>query len=137
MSAAEETITTHYSHAIRFIGRDEALDIVANARTHCSLHLLAESALVKIYGDTMSPEYEDGDTLLINAAWQAIWQPGVYVLRTDKGYIAQRGMHVPCSNPSMVVLCHDVRIKPMETVPASSLDVVGFVVCRSDAEMLI
>ena len=134
MSAADQLTPTHAAHAMRFINRDEALDLLMAGGMPNFLHLRAESAIVQIYGDTMAPEYESGDTVLINAAWCAIGQPGVYVLRTDDGFIAQRCNPVPYSEPRMVVLCRDARTDPMETVPASSLDVVGFVVCGVDTE---
>jgi phage repressor protein C with HTH and peptisase S24 domain len=89
----------------------------------------ANYAVVKVVGDAMDPTYPDGSYVLIDADIRAPSPPGVFVLRDGDGYTLQRCQVVLGSSPPMVYLLPDNPTHQKETVPVSSLDVVGMVVC--------
>jgi phage repressor protein C with HTH and peptisase S24 domain len=78
----------------------------------------------------MLPRYPDGSLLLIDAGIHGPSPGGVFVLRDGDRYTLQRCHITLRSKPLMAHLLPENPAHQKETVPASSLDVAGHVICR-------
>jgi hypothetical protein len=133
MPTSDTHTTPPVANAIRFISHSDALDLADGAIR--SLHPLANTAIVVISGDAMAPAYPSGSMLLIDADVTSPSPAGIFILRDGDRYTAQRCQVELGGKPLMVHLLPDNSSHERQTVPASSLNVAGMVMCRIDGDI--
>ena len=84
--------------------------------------------IIQVMGDSMQPEFNPGDRVMVNTADRTPSPPGVFVLWDGFGLIIKRCEMVPHSNPPRVILSSaNTNYKTYE-MDVSELDIQGRIV---------
>ena len=84
--------------------------------------------IIQVMGDSMQPEFNPGDRVMVNTADRMPSPPGVFVLWDGFGLIIKRCEMVPHSNPARVVLSSANTNYATYEMDVKELDIQGRVV---------
>jgi transcriptional regulator with XRE-family HTH domain len=84
--------------------------------------------IIQVLGDSMQPEFNPGDRVMVNMADKMPSPPGVFVLWDGFGLIIKRCEMVPHSNPAKVILSSANQNYETYEMDAKKLDIQGRVV---------
>jgi len=84
--------------------------------------------IIQVMGDSMQPEFNPGDRVMVNTADRLPSPPGVFVLWDGFGLIIKRCEMVPHSNPARVILSSANANYATYEMNATELDIQGRVV---------
>ncbi len=84
--------------------------------------------IIQVVGDSMIPEFNPGDRVMVNTADRKPSPPGVFVLWDGFGLIIKRCEMVPHSNPARVILSSANANYETYEMDAKELDIQGRVV---------
>lgn len=84
--------------------------------------------IIQVMGDSMTPEFNPGDRVMVNTADRMPSPPGVFVLWDGFGLIIKRCEMVPHSKPPRVVLSSSNEKYATYEVEMTELDIQGRVV---------
>jgi hypothetical protein len=127
MTTLNTNSTTTAPNSIRFIPHAVGAEIALDEGRETPIHPRANCAVVRITGDAI---YPDASFVLIDADVRYPSPAGVFVLKGADAYTAQRCQIVLGIRPLMVRLLPENPTHQKETVPVSTLDVAGMVICR-------
>jgi len=84
--------------------------------------------IIQVMGDSMQPEFNPGDRVMVNTADRMPSPPGVFVLWDGFGLIIKRCEMVPHSNPARAILSSANTNYATYEMAVSELDIQGRVV---------
>ncbi len=84
--------------------------------------------IIQVMGDSMQPEFNPGDRVMVNTADRTLSPPGVFVLWDGFGLIIKRCEMVPHSNPPKVILSSANTNYATYEMEVKELDIQGRVV---------
>jgi len=84
--------------------------------------------IIQVLGDSMTPEFNPGDRVMVNTADRTPSPPGVFVLWDGFGLIIKRCEMVPHSNPARVILSSPNTNYKTYEMDLTELDIQGRVV---------
>lgn len=84
--------------------------------------------IIQVMGDSMQPEFNPGDRVMVNTADRIPSPPGVFVLWDGFGLIIKRCEMVPHSNPARVILSSANSNYATYEMESKELDIQGRVI---------
>ena len=84
--------------------------------------------IIQVMGDSMMPEFNPGDRVMVNTADRTLSPPGVFVLWDGFGLIIKRCEMIPHSTPPRVMLSSANNNYATYEMDVSALDIQGRVV---------